>query len=421
MRLKIAAFTRLQENKRGKMTQYAMEPKPWKLDDLFENTDELEQTRVELEKKVTAFEKERGALTSEINEKDFLNIVQQLEKIQELAYQIYGYVELGFTANTQDQKTQALYAEVDQFISDLNNRTLFFDLWWKELNDDAAARLMKNVGDYRYWLEEKRHFKLHTLSEPEEKIINIKNVTGQRAINMLFDSITNRYKFAITVDGEKKMLSRGELMVYVRSSDPALREAAYKELYKVYGDEAPILGQIYQTIVRDWQNENVKLRKYHTPISARNLMNDIPDAVVEILLNVCQKNAPVFQKFFELKAKRLGVKKLRRYDIYAPVSESEKKVDFDKAVEMVMDSFNEFSPQFSRMAKRVFDDNHLDSEVRQGKIDGAFCATITPDLTPWVLVNYQARLGDERRNSHDYEQHEDHYTDFRQDVQARSP
>jgi len=383
------------------MTKQTVRPGAWKLDDLFRSTNELEQTRVELEKMVADFEKERGVLTPEISEKDFLSIVKQLEKIQELAYRIYGYVELSFSANTQDQKTQALYAEVDQFISDLNNRILFFDLWWKELDDDAAARLMKNIGDYRYWLEEKRHFKPHTLSEPEEKIINIKNVTGQRALNMLFDSITNRYQFAITVEGEKKMLTRGELMVYVRSSDPTLREAAYKELYKVYGDEAPILGQIYQTIVRDWQNENVKLRKYHTPISARNLMNDIPDEVVEILLDVCQKNATVFQQYFEIKAKQLGVKKLRRYDIYAPVSESEKKVDFDKAVQMVMDSFNEFSPQFSGMAKRVFDDSHLDSEVRQGKIDGAFCATITPDLTPWVLVNYQARLGDVATLAHE--------------------
>lgn len=383
------------------MTEQTLELKPWQLDDLFKNQNELKQTRDELEALVASLETKRETLTPEISEEEFLAFVRGLEEIQKLAYRMYGYVELSFAADTQDQKIQALHAETDQFLSELNNRVLFFDLWWKGLNDAAAERLMKNVGDYRYWLEEKRHFKPYTLSEPEEKIINIKNLTGVKALNMLYDSITNRYRFAMTIDGEKKMLSRGELMVYARSSEPALREAAYKELYRVYGDESPVLGQIYQTIVRDWRNENIKMRKYPAPISTRNLMNDIPDDVIKILLDVCRNNAPVFQRFFGIKAKLLGMKKLRRYDIYAPVSESEKKIGFDKAVEMVMESFHQFSPEFSKMAGRVFDDNHLDSEVRKGKLDGAFCATITPDLTPWVLVNYQSRLGDVTTLAHE--------------------
>ena len=134
-----------------------------------------------------------------------------------------------------------------------------------------------------------RHFKPHTLSEPEEKIINIKNVTGASALNMLYDSITNRYTFKVEVDGEDKELTRGELMVYVRQPDPDLRAAAYQELYRVYGEDGPILGQMYQTLVRDWRNEQVNLRKFASPIAARNLVNDIPDEVVDTLLDVCQQ------------------------------------------------------------------------------------------------------------------------------------
>jgi len=274
-------------------------------------------------------------------------------------------------------------------------------LWWKGLDEQAAERLMAGAGEFRYWLEEMRHFKPHTLTEAEEKIVNIKNVTGANALGNLYDSITNRYVFKVEVDGEVKELTRGELMVYVRQHDPELRARAYQELYRVYGEDGPILGQIYQTIVRDWRSEQVDLRKFNSPMAARNLINDIPDRVVDTLLEVARQNAHVFQRFFRLKASRLGVDRLRRYDVYAPIAKSNKMYAFNDAADMVLDAFNQFDPQISRFAQRVFDDNHLDSEVRKGKRGGAFCASITPDLTPWVLLNYQSRPDDVATMAHE--------------------
>ena len=142
----------------------------------------------------------------------------------------------------------------------------------------------------------------------------------------LYDSITNRYVFKLEVDGEVKELTRGELMVYARHHAPDLRAAAYQELYRVYGQDGPILGQMYQTLVRDWRNEQVDLRHFSSPISARNLANDIPDEVVNTLLDVCERNAAVFQRYFRLKARWLGMDRLRRYDIYAPVAKSDKEL-----------------------------------------------------------------------------------------------
>jgi oligoendopeptidase F len=190
-------------------------------------------------------------------------------------------------------------------------------------------------------------------------------------------------------------------MVFARSSDPDLRAAAYQELYRVYGEDGPILGQIYQTIVRDWRNEQVELRHYANPISARNLSNDIPDEVVDTLLAVCQRNAGLFQRFFQLKARLLGVPRLRRYDIYAPVAKSDKTYEFNRAAGMVMESFQRFDPRFAGLARRVFNDHHLDSEVRKGKRSGAFCWTVVPDRSPWVLLNYQRKPEDVATMAHE--------------------
>ncbi|HDN04583.1 MAG TPA: M3 family oligoendopeptidase [Chloroflexi bacterium] len=363
----------------------------WSLDALFPGHEapEYKDAMKKLETSIEAFEKLRPELDVEIDEEDFLKIVSDLEVITKQSNRLYGYAGLWFTEDTQDQDAQALQARIEQFLVGLQNKTLFFSLWWKELDQVTADRLMAASGDLKYWLEEMRHYTPHTLTEPEEKILNIKNVTGFSALITLYDSITNRYTFKVNVDGEEKDLTRGELMVYARHHDPALREAIYKEQYRVYGDDGPILGQIYQTIVRDWANENIDLRNYSSPISVRNLRNDVPDKAVDALLNVCEKNAPTFQRFFNLKARWLKIDQLRRYDIYAPVAKADKTYSFQEGVDMVLDAFQTFDPRVAQLAEKIIADGHVDSEVRKGKRGGAFCWSVDKDLSPWVLLNYQ--------------------------------
>ena len=375
----------------------------WALSDLFNahNSADMQAAFETLEQKVADFEKHREDLSAGMDFPEFMEIIHHLEVIQELASHIQAFAGLSFAADTQDQEIQAFSSRVDQTMAQVENRILFFSLWWKGLEDMQAERFISQAGDYRYWLEEMRHFKPHTLSEAEEKIINIKNVTGVNALTKLYDSITNRYTFKVRLDGEEKEMTRGELMVYARHSDPGLRAAAYQELYRVYGEDGTILGQIYQTLVRDWRNEQIDLRRYGTPISARNLMNDIPDEVVDTLLDVCLKNAGVFQRFFRLKASLLGMERLRRYDIYAPVMKSEKTYRFEAAAGMVLNAFQQFDPRVSSLASRVFQSNHLDSQVRKGKRGGAFCWSVTPELTPWVHLNYQGRPEDVATMAHE--------------------
>jgi oligoendopeptidase F len=377
--------------------------KAWSLADLYSGRAgaDMKAAMAELEAGAAEFEKQRERLSTDISSADFLQIVAQLEALTRLGNRISAFAGLDFAADTQDQEAQTFYAQVDQLMAMISNRTLFFSLWWKGLEDEPAERLMTMSGDYTYWLEEMRHFKPHTLTEPEEKIINIKDVTGANALNVLYDSITNRYTFKVTVDGEDLELTRGELMVHVRSQDPDVRAAAYQELYRVYGDDGPILGQIYQTLVRDWRNEQLDLRHFTNPIAVRNLRNDIPDEVVDTLLDVCEKNAGVFQRYFKFKARLLGVDRLRRYDVYAPVTASDKTYEYADAASIVLETFNEFDPQVARHAQRVFDDDHLDGEVRKGKQSGAFCATVVPELTPWVLQNYQGKPDDVATMAHE--------------------
>jgi len=375
----------------------------WNLTGLFPAHDSAEMKAAfeNVERQVKTFEAKRPQLAADMDQGSFMDMVREMESISRLMHRIYYYANLWFAAETQDEQAVNFVSRVDQFMAEVQNRTLFFSLWWKSLADGDAERLMAEAGDYRYWLEQMRLFKPHTLSEPEEKIINIKDVTGANALINLYDVITNRYVFKIEVDGEIKELTRDSLMVYVRKPDPDLRAAAYQELYRVYGEDGKILGQMYQNRTRDWYNEQVELRKFSSPMSARNLENDLPDDVVDTLLEVCRRNASLFQRYFRLKARWLGIDCIRRYDIYAPVVKSEKTYEFDTAANMVLDSFEGFDKSVAEMAKRVFDEDHMDSEVRMGKRGGAFCASVVPGMTPYVLMNYQGRPDDVATMAHE--------------------
>ena len=385
------------------MTEQVFTQAPWSLKDLYAGFDDSKYKAAfeEVKAGVEEFQAYRDQLKPEISEDLFIGIITEYEHFFRLMSRLNGFAQLAFAADTQDEKAQAEVARVDQFQAEMSNKTIFFSLWWKALDDENADRLLNVSGDFRYWLETMRNFKDFTLSEPEEKIINIKDVTGVNALNMLYDSITNRYVFKLEIDGEEKEMTRGEISALVREPDPDVRAGAYQEMYRVYQQDSPILGQIYQAIVRDWRNENLNLRGFKKPISVRNLVNDIPDEVVEILLDVTKKNAKHFHRFFQLKADLLGMDKLRRYDIYAPVEKSDKKYKFEEAADIVLDSFYEFDTKFGDMANMIFKENHVDSEVRKGKMSGAFCATIEPALTPWVLLNYQGRPDDVATMAHE--------------------
>jgi len=212
---------------------------------------EVEALIQKLETAAAAVEALRPTLSPEIRGEDFVKILKMIETIAEISAQMGDYGQLWFAEDTQNQQALAMMGRMDQLLTEIYNRILFVSLWWKSLDDQTAQRLLAYSGDLRYYLEKERLFKAHTLTEPEEKIINLKDVNGANALVTLYDMITNKFVFELEVDGEKKKLTREELMVYVRHPSPDVRAAAYQEQFRVYRQETAVLAQIYMHRVRD--------------------------------------------------------------------------------------------------------------------------------------------------------------------------
>ncbi len=350
-----------------------------------------------LQKMTRKFERNKKLLKATISSKKFMTMLEDLENIAEQMSIIGGYASLSYSADTQSDKATSLLTKITKLGSDISNKLVFFDLWWKrEIDGKNAKRLMKDSGELTEFLRHKRVLAKYSLSEPEEKIINILDVTGPTALVKLYDKITNSFEYRVKINGKTRKVTREELTTLVRSTKSQTREKAYKTLLTKYHDNKGVLGEIYQNIVLNWRDEGIAIRGYDSPIAIRNISNNIEDKTVDSLLRVCRENTPVFQKFFVQKAKMLGKKRLRRYDIYAPSTSriKEKDYPYGKAVKVVLESLNKFSPMMSEYAENVFREGHIDSAIRPGKRDGAFCSTPTPKITPYVLVNYAGKTRD---------------------------
>ena len=371
----------------------------WDLSELAKNPKSVafQKQIQELEKQAIKFEKIKSKLKPKITSKEFKNILQQVEKISENMSKIGGYASLSYSSDTQSDEATSLMTKISKLGSEISNKILFFDLWWKtQVDEKNAKRLMENTGELKEYLAHKRLFAKYALSEPEERIINTLDVTGISALVKLYDKITNAFEYQMKIGNKNKTMTREELTNFVRSTTPKIRETAYKTILTKYTDNKGVIGEIYQNIVLNWRDEGIEIRGYDSPISMRNIGNDVDDKTIESLLSICKKNSPVFQKFFAQKAKMLKMKKLGRYDIYAPAAANikEKNYTYNKSVKLVFESLGKFSGVLEEYARKVFNENHIDSAIRQGKRDGAFCSTLTPKITPFVLVNFTGKSRD---------------------------
>ena len=384
----------------------------WDLSDLVDGspTKEFAELVDNIKRNVKEFEDSRQLLKPDLNTSTFESLIHKIENILEKLSTVSSFANLRYAADTASNEAAALILQTEQLGSQISNQILFFDLWFKkELGNDNAQRLIDGTSAvYREYLSHKRLVAKYSLNESEEKIINTLEVTGPSALVKIYDRMTNNFEYTfIKKRGNKKTIktftNKEKLLSLVRSSNANEREYAYKALFKTYEKNSAVLGDIYQNLVTQWRDENISIRGFKSPISVRNIYNNIDDSTVEILLSVCKKNATLFQDYFNEKAKLIGVKKLRRYDLYAPITKKNAlKFSFKNATKLVLDTFYKFDPKFGAYSERLFKEGHIDSEIRKGKTSGAFCYTVSPQRTPYVLLNFDGKMRDVSTMAHEF-------------------
>ena len=384
----------------------------WDLTDLVDDSLKTKSDLLveNIKRKVKEFENNRVILKRDLGITIFEGLLRKIESIMEDLSIVNSFAQLKYAADTSSNEAASLVLQTEKLSSEISNKILFFDLWFKkELDENNAQRLVDSISlVYREFLKYKRLLAKYSLNESEEKIINTLEVTGPSALVKIYDRMTNNFEFTIIRKrGKKKVIrtftNKEKLISLIRSPKANEREFAYKALFKTYEKNSGVLGEIYQNLVTQWKDENISIRGFKSPISVRNIYNNIDDTTIETLLSVCRKNVTMFHDYFKEKAKLIGVKKLRRYDLYAPISsKNTPKFTFKNATKLVLDTFSRFDPRFGTYTERLYKESHIDSEIRNGKTGGAFCYTVSPGRTPYVLLNFNGMMRDVSTMAHEF-------------------
>lgn len=354
----------------------------WNLQDLLKEED-IPIIFEEIRERITELEKVQETFVPDISVEDFRSVMDQLEQLTRAMSKLGSYAYNLVSEDTNNQEAQALYNQVAALGVEENTRLLFISQAWKRFDKKNAKRLMGACPEYTYHLKTIYDGKQHMLSDAEEQLATIKDLNGVNALEKIYDLITSNFEYEF----QGKKLNREELAEFVRSPDRAARKEAYEKLFAPFKENKDVLGTMYTHIIDDWRRE-AEMRKFPSSISVRNHSNDIPDAAVRALLDVCRKNAPVFQEYFTKKAGVLGIKDFARYDVYAPLNDTKQKLSFEEAVDTILSVFSAFDKDFATAAKKIIDEQHIHATIQKGKRTGAYCSGAGPEDTPYVLLSY---------------------------------
>jgi len=351
----------------------------------------------EIEGDLTTFGEHYAACDPSMPPERFAQVIRFNEAVLEKLNKLGGYADLTNSADLRSQQGKLLKSRFDDLKIKYDDAVLPIRHWIKglaaegkpRLEDAAAARLFTALPELNYVLNYWRLGARHALTQGEERIISRKRMTGANALNDLYDQITDGFVYSFKPKGQKpKTLATQETVLkYVYSTKAAERETAYRCLLAPYQENLGKLFTCYSALVKDWDND-ATLRNFSSPVARRNFYNQVPDAAVEALLKVTADNTGLYQEYFRLKARLLGIKKLRRFDLYAPTGKTRSATPLGGGIELVLDTFQGFAPGFAERAKRIVAARHIDSHPRPGKRSGAFCAGIAPAVVPYVLMNY---------------------------------
>ena len=322
----------------------------------------------------------------------------QYEAISDRVGRAYTYAYLHWSTDTNDAERGALLQQVREQYNQIQQQLIFFELEWAHVDAERAQSLMQHeaLADYRHYLELEQQRKDHLLTEPEEKILSEKAVTGRSAWNRYFDETMGAARFEL--DGET--LTQQQILSKLYEPDRDLRRRAALAFTEGLDDHLRTLTFVLNTVLAD-KASNDRLRGYDHWLASRNLDNEVDDETVEALIEAVTSRYDLVARFYRLKRRLLGVDELFDYDRYAPIAEADTRYEWDTARDLVLAAYEDFHPRMAAVAGQFFKHNWIDAALTDGKRSGAFSHGAVPSVHPYVLMNYTAKTRDVQTLAHE--------------------
>lgn len=376
----------------------------WDLSQLVEDTDPTFLEK-QMDKAVQESEKFREGFRRLIEGMDARNIVEFLERYEELQMEyegVFDYCRLNYQADMTDATAKKLYDQAQTKGTEIQKNLAFVELeLGRLLKTQKNIIRRKEVEEYRQYLANIHRKTPYMLPEDQEKIILAKDRNGIRAWQQLQGDWLSTRMFEIEIDGEKKEMPYGKIISLYEDSRRDVRKEANKVVYEGLGQDDIIWASAIRSVSSD-HIEMCKVRGYPDSMTQSLIANDVVKETINALIDTILENVDVYRRYLKLKAKAMGLDKLGNWDIVAPLPDApEKKYDWSEARDLITRAYGNFDSEVADWISDMYERNHIDGEVRKGKRSGAFCSTWFSGQSAYILQSYNGTMGDVFTQAHE--------------------
>ena len=368
----------------------------WNLSDLYSSASakEIVKDLKSVEQLSESFASKYENKLSTLSATEMLICLKSQEKITRLMGRLMSFAALRYYQMTTDVSRTKLLSDIQDKITQLSAKIIFFSLEFNTLDESHLNAMLNENSElrrYRTAFDRMRAMKPYQLSDELEKFLHEQSVVGATAWNRLFDETIISLKFNIN----KKDLSLEEVLNQLTDANRKNREKAAKSLSKVLKKNITVFSRITNTLAKEKSIED-KWRKFPNPQFSRHLTNDVEEEVVKALRDsVVDSYSKTSHRYYKLKAKWLGLKKLEIWDRNAPLPQNEEKViSWSEARSIVTSAYTEFDPRMEALVQPFFEKGWIDAAVKPGKAPGAFSHPTVTDVHPYILLNYLGKPRD---------------------------
>lgn len=372
----------------------------WKLEDIYAGAKDprIEADLKDADARAEALTSTYKGRIAELSATELAALLKEYSDIVEIAGKLGMYAYLLWSTNAPDPERGALRMKITEETSQLSQKLVWVELELANAPDAKGEEFLASEATtpYKHWVEVVRMGKPYLLSEPEEKILTEKSVTGRNAWDRYFDELLSHKKF----EWEGELVPMPIVLNKLHEIDRDTRIRAQQSVTKGLKDILHSTTYVFNTILADKASDD-RLRQYPTWISSRNLANEVDDASVQSLIDAVTSRYDIVSRYYELKKKLLGVDELFDYDRYAPLPAADKFYTWEQAKAIVLKAYGQFSPRLAAIASEFFEKSWIDAPVREGKLGGAYSMGMTPSTHPYIFTNFEGKMNDVETVAHE--------------------
>jgi oligoendopeptidase F len=302
------------------------------------------------------------------------------------------YAAFSYAVDTTNQqaagmrgRAQGMYGQVLSAVSYLQPEILAIgketlDEWMKQ---DAELAV------YGHSFKDLFRKQGHVRSAEVEELLGLVSdpLQGPSTSTSMLTNADFKFRPAKNSQGNVIDITQGTFHNILHNPDRKTRRTAYENYMDKYLENKNTLATNLAHSIK----ANIfymRARRHETSLAASLFDLNIPTDVFYNLIDTFIKKLPIWHRYFEIRRRTLGLRKLAYYDMWAPITKKKVKVPFEKGVELICESLAPLGRDYvNTVRKGALKERWVDVYPNQGKAEGAFSWGVQ-GTHPFINMSY---------------------------------